>query len=349
MDCMDVQIASGGMLLRSGKRTVPPLSKNALKRQRKKAYLEQRWREQKLKKRELKRMARADRESRAAFGRALTGCRAAAAAAAAAVRSPAERAAQLAANKARDAARREERARLCAAGVPMVIDCGFDALMTPKEQKSLVQQIMFSYGLNRRAKRPCTLHLTDLGGGGATARGLRNIAGFEQWAGVVAHAPPLAHVRVEAGEPDRRGRRRQAELVYLTSDAEEVLEGLRLDGSEAYVLGGIVDRNRLQFATLHKARELGLRAARLPLAEHCTLPSTPVLTVNHVVGIMLHWCACRDWAAAMEAVLPLRKGAKAKKKSDEAVGAGRAEEEAGPGPGPEPGAGSQAATGGSIE
>ena len=45
-----------------------------------------------------------------------------------------------------------------------VIDLDFDELMDEQEVRSLVQQMMYSYGANKRASRPLDLHLTSLGG-----------------------------------------------------------------------------------------------------------------------------------------------------------------------------------------
>jgi tRNA (guanine9-N1)-methyltransferase len=43
-------------------------------------------------------------------------------------------------------------------------------------------------------------------------------------------------------------------LVYLTSDAEHTLE--TLDDNTAYIIGGIVDRNRLKGVTYNKANNI---------------------------------------------------------------------------------------------
>lgn len=97
-------------------------------------------------------------------------------------------------------------------------------------------------------------------------------------------------------------------LVYLTSDAEEVLEELSWENNTTYVIGGIVDRNRLKMATFNKASRLNIRMCKLPLDQYVAkMASTKVLTCNHVFEIMLRKAEGNSWAQAFEKTLPARK------------------------------------------
>merc|ERR1711935_1018033 len=59
----------------------------------------------------------------------------------------------------------------------------------------------------------------------------------------------------------------QRTIVYLTSDSEKTLE--LLEDNTVYVIGGIVDRNRLKRATIDRAeQELNVETAKLPLQEY---------------------------------------------------------------------------------
>lgn len=63
----------------------------------------------------------------------------------------------------RTAAKAETSAKLKAAakdGPKLVIDLDFWDLMMPQEQKSLLSQLAFCAGLNKRAPAPCSLHFT---------------------------------------------------------------------------------------------------------------------------------------------------------------------------------------------
>ena len=53
--------------------------------------------------------------------------------------------------------------------------------------------------------------------------------------------------------------------VYLTADSPNVIWDLR--PGDTYVIGGIVDRNRVKNATIQKARHYRMRTARLPISE----------------------------------------------------------------------------------
>jgi tRNA (guanine9-N1)-methyltransferase len=113
--------------------------------------------------------------------------------------------------------------------------------------------------------------------------------------------------------------------VYLTSDAEETIESL--DKNCAYIIGGVVDRNRLKGITYKKATAQGIRTAKLPIKENYALSATHILTVNHVFEILLNYGSTGGWKKAMEAVLPQRKHAKAKGGEGEGEGEGADDED----------------------
>ena len=83
----------------------------------------------------------------------------------------------------------------------------------------------------------------------------------------------------------------KSNVVYLTSDSDYTLE--HLDNTKMYVIGGIVDRNRLKGMNTVKAKELGITTARLSIDEYLHLCTTNVLTCNHVFEILL---TCVDFA-----------------------------------------------------
>ena len=68
------------------------------------------------------------------------------------------------------------------------------------------------------------------------------------------------------------------DLVYLTADSETVLE--ELDLKKAYVIGGLVDRNRWKGITLKKAEEQGIQTAKLPIGNFMKMSSSQVLLMS---------------------------------------------------------------------
>ena len=98
---------------------------------------------------------------------------------------------------------------------------------------------------------------------------------------------------------------RRDSLVYLSADSPHELDALSAD--DVYVVGGIVDRNRHKGLTQDGAAAAGVRTARLPLAAHCALAGSSVLTVNQVLELLLAMLELRDWRAACDRVVPKRK------------------------------------------
>lgn len=221
----------------------------------------------------------------------------------------------------------------CNNNFEIILDCAWENEHNYQTLSSLVQQIVFCYGANKKAKHPCGVRLFGMGPETKTRLDklhCPNWKGFhayeedftahiDDWYSrdpvvvdsVSSEAAAASSVSQEDETLDDNipaipTKKRQ--IVYLTSDAEETLE--TLDPNCAYVIGGIVDRNRLKGITYQKACTHKLRAAKLPIKEWFSLAATHVLTVNHVFEIMLNFQATQSWTDAMNAVLPKRKEAK---------------------------------------
>jgi len=180
----------------------------------------------------------------------------------------------------------------CAAGTTVVLDLEWEEEMNEKELKSLIQQVLYCYGANRAASSPVNLVFSGLREGGLTQSKLAKQSGFDTW---IVQASASAYIDLFPKE----------RLVYLTADAEEVVWSF--DPKSVYVIGGIVDRNRLKGRTLQKAQEQGIRTARLPLSEHISLLSSRVLTVNHVLSCIVEHQASGNWRSVLEKCIPGRK------------------------------------------
>ncbi|RHY02687.1 hypothetical protein DYB36_003795 [Aphanomyces astaci] len=156
-------------------------------------------------------------------------------------------------------------------GSTIVIDCGFEEDMTSREKKSLSQQIMFSYGVNKRSDTPATMFLTSLTG--ETEANLVKIGGFGTWLGVCSFFRSILHKNVNPHA-----------LVPVV-----------------YIIGGIVDRNRLKGATFDKAVAQGIQTAKLPLDK--------LLDMGQATRILVDYSNVRDWTQATLSALPGRKRA----------------------------------------
>jgi len=162
---------------------------------------------------------------------------------------------------------------------------------------------MYCYAVNGRSANPAHLWLTGCSGEMATH--LQRIPGYDKWIIEKAAKPYL-----EAFEGHKEN------LVYLTADAETVLDGL--DMSKVYIIGGLVDRNRWKGITLKKAAEQGIQSAKLPIGNYLKMSSSQVLTVNQVFEIMLKFVETRDWKTSFFHVIPQRKRGEAEAGDDEA-------------------------------
>jgi tRNA (guanine9-N1)-methyltransferase len=104
--------------------------------------------------------------------------------------------------------------------------------------------------------------------------------------------------------------KKQGEVVYLSSEASEDLTELK--PYSTYIIGGLVDKNREKGICFKRAREAGVRTARLPIGSFMEMQSRKVLATNHVNEIMLKWLECGDWGEAFMKAIPKRKGGKLK-------------------------------------
>ena len=176
------------------------------------------------------------------------------------------------------------------------IDCAYDYQMTDKEINSLAQQIRYCYAQNKRSSNPCRYLVSNLTG--KTLENLKKESGFpDNWK---ARGFKCSEISLEDMIPDK------SRLVYLTSDSENELQHLSDD--KIYVIGGIVDRNRLKRTAITRAENLGLQTAKLPIDQYIKLSATKVLTCNHVFQILLKYREHgNDWKKAMMEILPQRK------------------------------------------
>ena len=72
-----------------------------------------------------------------------------------------------------------------------------------------------------------------------------------------------------------------------------------------YIIGGIVDRNRLKGITFSKAVKQDIATARFPIDAHHLKTAGP-LTVNHTYDILLKYGEKGNWEDAFQESLPKR-------------------------------------------
>jgi len=206
--------------------------------------------------------------------------------------------------------------------ITFVIDCDFDDLMNDKERVSLGAQLTRSYSDNYRAPYRGHLAITSFGGHLKERFDTVLRRTHENWKGVrffqedYLHAAELAKEWMK--DPQRGGKMagvftdktdakpEDGEVVYLTSDSPYTLTELK--PYSTYIIGGLVDKNRHKGICYKRATARGVKTAKLPIGEYIQMASRQVLATNHVVEIMLKWLELGDWGEAFIQVIPRRKG-----------------------------------------
>ena len=218
------------------------------------------------------------------------------------------------------------------------IRAAFEEAMREREIASLAQQIRYCYSYNKKSPNPVFASVTGLTIPRESPVGedhlshdyptvrelLEKETGFPQWIrrmfdcterpleeyyGLSDAATSTVPSSVEKNEIEDATPKK---IVYLTSDSTNSLD--QLEDNTVYVIGGIVDRNRLKRATINRAEgELKVETAKLPLQEYLltnniSMTTTKVLTVNHVFDVLLKYRQHgNDWNKAFAEVLPSRK------------------------------------------
>ena len=77
-------------------------------------------------------------------------------------------------------------------GMRIIIDLGFDHLMTESELKSLAQQLIYCYSANSKSPSPCHLMFTDFQGLVADQLSAQSV-GHAQWL-ITKHQAPYVDV-----------------------------------------------------------------------------------------------------------------------------------------------------------
>jgi tRNA (guanine9-N1)-methyltransferase len=238
-------------------------------------------------------------------------------------------------------------------------DCSFEDVMTSKERGSLGLQLRYVYSVNRKSTHPVYIDVCSLKKGETRSSLEKVAGFPESWVARCfrTHERGLEHVyqlgsdKYSSGndadcsssstyekdqcklEEDKSKLKLGAQsssakatitaskpkqnLVYLTGDSPNTLTTLCNDTT--YIIGGIVDRNRLKRAAINRAEHLSIPTARLPLDEHADFKgSTRILTCNHVFEILLRYRENGgDWKQSIMSVMPGRKDIDEKKDGKE--------------------------------
>ncbi|CAF1067970.1 unnamed protein product [Didymodactylos carnosus] len=175
--------------------------------------------------------------------------------------------------------------------IRLAIDCQFDNLMSERDISSLHKQISYCYAANRRQSQPCQFYLTNVNG--QLEEKLRSNS---------AHNWDL---NIETKTLDELFP--HDEIVYLTSESDNVMTNEQLNSSYVYVIGGLVDHNSRKGLCYQIANDKKWKHVRLPIDEYLKMNTRKVLTCNHVFEILLNYIEMKNWKQALQKFIPKRK------------------------------------------
>lgn len=168
----------------------------------------------------------------------------------------------------------------------------FVNLMNYREMKSLVTQLAFCYGINRRVSNPFNYFLCSYKDEVKFE--------FEKMGSKFWYVNLIENNFYE----NQQLMEDKDKFIYLSPDSPNLLENISEEN--VYIIGGFVDKPVSKNRTLFKANLLNIKTARLPLDEHVKDLKNNVLNVNTVVEIIAEYYETKDWKKSIEKALPKR-------------------------------------------
>ena len=208
----------------------------------------------------------------------------------------------------------------------IAIDTGYDQ-DSQRAVRSVAKQLAECIGVKRRALKvepsavdteptPVDVDLTFAGWRGVVAAHAADHFNADRWSEVRKDPRDVEDIFMRGGDggddngedgvdgKDPEGGA-PAKVVYLSPDAEEVLEDV--EPGVVYVIGGIVDLAARGVAwSLPKANALGACARRLPVREHLPLVTNQILNIDTAMKVLCERYSGKEWGDALRAALPRR-------------------------------------------
>lgn len=172
----------------------------------------------------------------------------------------------------------------------VIIDCSFDEHHGQKELVSMSRQIEHCISCLRRHDKVLKMVVTGLSEQFEQVLCVRN---YDKWPVQFSKDPSLTQLC----PPDR--------LIYLTGDASDEMGEFETD--KVYVLGGIVDHNKLKNITLNKATSLNIKTQRFPIGQFIQLKTSAILSINHSFELLMRKLNGESWQDAVKNTIPARK------------------------------------------
>lgn len=203
-------------------------------------------------------------------------------------------------------------------GFPIIIDCNYESFMNDKEIASIAKQLSLIYAIHKKSIFPFRLIFYNVGI--KVLIELKKL-GLNGWKGI--EIMPIEKVNIDCNINAEyvdginswnklKSYINVEDIVYLSGDSENVIDisnsTLHNNKSKtAYVIGGIVDKNRHKNLCLNISKDNNLIHAKLPIDNYIALKSCRILTTNHVFEIIENYKITNSWKEAFESIIPKRK------------------------------------------
>jgi len=159
---------------------------------------------------------------------------------------------------------------------PLVyIDLSFIPLLKFPELYSLIKQLVFIYGTIRRHERPLKFHLIGCKEANTFLSRFMAHSCYSKLTFIETVDARLHEIMEKESDQNR------TKYIYLSPESKNILECV--DPDHIYVIGGIVDHNRLKDQSYQYCLKHGIRTAKFPISKDY---DRLILAVNHVFCIL---------------------------------------------------------------
>ena len=186
----------------------------------------------------------------------------------------------------------------CSETFPICIDCDYEQHMSDNDIKSLCKQLMTCYSENKKANIAHRIFVCGVGS--RLQAKIDCYQGMQNWIGTTfTETRPSDYFDC-------------SRLTYLSADSPNVLSSQLPSRNQVFVIGGLVDHNRVRHASLDRATSYNISTAKFPLSEALGFGVNSLLTVNQVFEMLvkMQWTQNDDigaWRDVFMSVLPRRK------------------------------------------
>lgn len=199
--------------------------------------------------------------------------------------------------------------------INIVFDMSFGDKMNQRDRGKCLKQLLRCYSLNRRFDHPLNLHFSNFDGIMKEEMSQRH-QGFENW-DIQFHTESHAEVFL-SDEKEAAEKCSKNDIVYLSSESENVIGEEGFEPNKTYIIGALVDHNLHKGLCYSLAKDAGISHARLPIDEFVNIKTRKVLSIDHVFHIIGSVVSQKmSWADAFLSILPDRKGAELKEETSE--------------------------------